>query len=281
MIKQIKKIKSKNIDFNNLENSHLSIQLRLDGFSFCVFNKDIQEITALSDFDFPETNPSPHKHLEYIETVFNKEELLQKKYHSFNATHTNNLSTLVPKPFLNKDNLADYLKFDIKVLENDFITADEINNTEITNIYIPFVNINNFLIDQFGPFEYKHSSTVLIETLLSKYKNIDKPSFFVNVLQNEFEIVVIDKNKLQFYNSYKFSAKEDFIYYILFTSEQLNLNPEEFELTFIGNIEKESEIYNITYQYIRNISFLEFPNKNISDNNTISKHSYFTLLNQF
>ena len=281
MIKQINKIKSKNIDFNNLENSHLSIQLRLDGFSFCIFNKDIQEITALSDFDFPESNPSPHKHLEYIEAVFEKEELLQKKYHSFNATHTNNLSTLVPKPFLNKENLADYLKFNIKVLENDFITTDEINNTEITNVYIPFVNINNFLIDQFGPFEYKHSSTVLIEALLSKYKNIDKPSFFVNVLQNEFEIVVINKNKLQFYNSYKFSTKEDFIYYILFTSEQLNLNPEEFELTFIGNIEKESEIYNITYQYIRNISFLEFPNKNISDNNTISKHSYFTLLNQF
>ena len=42
-----------------------------------------------------------------------------------------------------------YLKYSIKVLENDFVTFDELNNCDIVNVYIPFVNINNFLIDQF------------------------------------------------------------------------------------------------------------------------------------
>ena len=46
-----------------------------------------------------------------------------------------------------------------------------------------------------------------------------------------------------------------FIYYILFTAEQLNLNPETLNLVFIGDITEDDEIYNIAYKYIRNISF--------------------------
>ena len=52
------------------------------------------------------------------------------------------------------------------MLENDYITYDEIKNSEIVNVYIPFVNINNFLFDIYGSFIFKHSSTVLIERLI-------------------------------------------------------------------------------------------------------------------
>jgi hypothetical protein len=100
---------------------------------------------------------------------------------------------------------------------------------------------------------------------------------FVNVHTSTFDILVLKGEKLILANSFSFHTKEDFIYYILFTAEQLGLDTDTFQLSFLGNIEKASEIYKIAYQYIRNINFLESENlifKELSH----PKHSNFILL---
>lgn len=280
MIKEIKKITNKSIDFNNLEENHLSIQLSLDGFSFCIYNKPSNSIAVFARYEFTNTTPTPIEHLNLVKQLYSQEALLNLKYTSVNVTHFNNLITQVPLPFFNKNSLKDYLQNTIKVLDNDYIIYDEINNSDIVNVYIPFVNINNFLIDIYGSFIFKHSSTVLIETLLKQYKNINEDYCFVNVSNLNFELVVIKNNKLELFNCFNFKTKEDFIYYILFTAEQLNLNPEAFNLVLLGDIEKESELYTILYQYIRNIKFYE-PIKSNLLLEGISKHTNFTVLNQF
>jgi hypothetical protein len=57
--------------------------------------------------------------------------------------------------------------------ETDFFAHDEISNYQINSVYIPYVNMNNFFIDQFGTFDYKHANSILITTLLDASKNID------------------------------------------------------------------------------------------------------------
>jgi hypothetical protein len=281
MIKEIKKITNKNVDFKNPQENHLSIQLRLDGFSFCIYNKIHEEIGAFSTFEFEQHSITPYQHLELIETLFKQEDLLQIKYQSVSVSHFNNLVTQVPKPFFNENKLSDYLQYTVKVLENDFIAFDYLKNSEIVNVYIPFVNINNFLLDNYGTFVYKHSATILIESLLSIYKNTTNPICFINITNANFEVVVLQNNKLQLYNCFQFKTKEDFIYYILFTAEQLNLNPEEFKLILLGDIEKESELYNIAFQYVRNIEFFKPAIFSSLLDGELNKHTNFTLLNQF
>jgi len=255
MIKEIKKIRNSKIDYLNLLDNHLSIQLSLDGFSFCIYNKIQKEIGAFEVFEFSNNKNSPKKHLELVKKIYNSNELLSLKYHSVSVVHFNNLVTQIPKPFFDKNNLKSYLQYSIKLLENDFIAFDMLSNTDIVNVYVPFVNINNFLIDKYGTFTFKHSSTILIEKLIHRFKNFEKDIYIVNVTKNQFEIIVLNNHKLALYNYFNFTTKEDFIYYILFTAEQLNLNPEEFKLLLMGDIEKESELYEILYNYIRNISF--------------------------
>ena len=280
MIKEIKKLTNNDIDFLNLEDNYLSIQLSLDGFSFCVYNKIQDKIGIFGVYEFDNSSSSPFKQLDCIKELFAQEKVLQLNYKSVFVTHFNNLVTQVPRPLFNKNNLEQYLQYTVKMLENDFIAYDELANSEIINVYIPFVNVNNFLLDTYESFTYKHSSTVLIENLLNEYKNIEASFCFVNVTGKYFEIVVIQNKKLALYNFFSFTTKEDFIYYILFTAEQLNLNPEEFELILMGDIEKESELYDIVYQYIRNVKFYVPNNANLQLNE-IPSHSNFTLLNQF
>mgnify|MGYP000967435394 CR=1 FL=1 len=87
--------------------------------------------------------------------------------------------------------------------------------------------------------------------------------------KNKFEIIVVQNQKLLLFNSFDFVTKEDFIYYLLFTTEQLNLNPENFKVQLLGVISEDSELFEIAYKYVRNVSILDV--SNIENNNDLSK----------
>ena len=173
-------------------------------------------------------------------------------------------------------NLIDYIKFNSKILKTDFITYDQLKVADIMIVYVPLVNINNFIFDRFGSFEYKHSATILINRVLTLEKNTKNPKMYLNIEVNHFEIVVVENNLLKFYNRFEYLTKEDFIYYLLFTAEQLQLNPEEFPLVLMGAITEADELYQIAYKYIRDVSLLH-SNSMLHSKDSSSK--YFTLLN--
>jgi len=235
---------------NKLTNLKLSIQLSLSGFSFCILNKNTNTVTYLKHIDFDKKL----NHLQVLDKLkheFNTEDVLQSDFESLCVIHDNELSTLVPRPLFSHDNLADYLKFNSKILQSDFISYDHIPTNDSVNVYVPYMNVNNFIYDKFGAFTFKHISTILIEQILLIEKNSDILKVYINVSKTHFEIIVVDKAKLLFYNTFDYTTKEDFIYYILFTAEQLGLNPENFNLIFIGDIDTKDELYIIAYKYIR------------------------------
>jgi hypothetical protein len=135
-------------------------------------------------------------------------------------------------------------------------------------VYIPYVNINNFFIDQFGTFNYKHANSILVSKLLDASKNNDDKKMIVNFNPGHFEIVVLQNQKLLLFNSFDYQTPEDFLYYLLFTAEQLNMNPENFKLELLGTIAEEDGFYQLAYKYIRNITFFDV--SNLQKNNSFS-----------
>ena len=101
---------------------------------------------------------------------------------------------------------------------------------------------------------------------------------FVHASEAHFEIVVVQNQKLLLYNSFEYKTQEDFIYYILFTAEQLQLNPENFSLKLLGKIDENDTFYSICYKYIRNVSLLNIENQHNSFSQTENRH-HFILLN--
>jgi hypothetical protein len=132
------------------------------------------------------------------------------------------------------------------------------------------------LFQNFGEFEYQHHSTVLLEKLL-KLAGSDQKKMYINVSKRSFDIVVLENKKLIFSNIFSYETKEDFIYYILFTAEQIKLDTAVFNLYFLGEINIDSEIYKIAYKYIKNIFFLESKNSIFKDLE-IANHSNYILL---
>lgn len=283
MVKKKIQINKSSAEYNKPEENHLSIQISLDGFSFCAINKISKSVEILSHTPFSFSSNIPHKHLENVREVFENEPVLQNKFSSVSVTHVNGLASIVPKALFDENSLPQYLKYNLKIFKNDYITFDQIPNHELVNIYIPFVNINNYLFDKFGEFEFKHSSTVLLQSLLDVYRYSEKPHFFVYVRETHFDLVAIANNQLQLFNSFTCENKADFIYYILFTAEQLNFNPEYFELVLVGNVIKNDALYEMAYQYIRNVTLIE-SRSNLLLNDSFTddiQRQFYVLLHQF
>ncbi len=283
MVKKKIQINKSSAEFNKPEENHLSIQISLDGFSFCAINKVSKNVQTLGHTPFAVSSNIPHKHLENVKEAFENEPVLQKKFSSVSVTHVNNLASIVPKALFNENSLPQYLKYNLKIYRNDFIAFDQLLNHDLVNVYIPFINVNNFLFDKLGEFEYKHSGTVLLQSLLDIYRFSEKPHIFINVRENYFDLVAIANNQLQLYNCFSYENKADFIYYILFTAEQLNFNPEYFELVLTGNVIKNDTLYEIAYQYIRNVTLIE-SRSNLVLNESFTddiQRQFYILLHQY
>nr|WP_321235248.1 DUF3822 family protein [uncultured Psychroserpens sp.] len=261
----------------------LSIQIRLSGLSFCILNRTTQTIEWLKHIHL-DKKATPFELLNELKTVIdNHHSHFEQTFDMVTCIYQNELSCLVPKDLFNENNLADYLKFNAKILKTDFISFDELSANDSINVYVPLININNYVFDTFGSFEYKHSSTVLIDTLLQLGSKYSEEKMYINVNATTFEIVFIKDQQLIFYNTFEYQSKEDFIYYILFTIEQLKLNPETIKVVLSGTIEEENDCYTILYKYIRFVDFAH-PNHTYilnEEDASNSKHNDFILINSF
>ena len=81
-----------------------------------------------------------------------------------------------------------------------------------------------------------------------------QPICYVHVSKQQLDITIISHKRLQFYNCFQFHSKEDFIYHLLFTLEQLKLDTETIKLRLFGTIEEDDELYAIAYKYIQNVA---------------------------
>jgi hypothetical protein len=237
-------------------NKKLSIQVALSGISFCCFDTLNNTIISFNEVRFNDLLKDT-KIEDLFANAFQEYPALSDSYDDILIIHNNNLSTFVPTALFDDNYLGSYLQYNTKVFETDFFAFDEITSHQLNTVYIPYVNMNNFFIDKFGTFEYTHANTILVKTLLDASKNTTEIKMMVHFNSGHFEIIVVQNQKLLLFNSFEYVTPEDFIYYVLFTAEQLHMNPESFPLEMIGAIGVESEFYKIAYKYIRNVSLLD------------------------
>jgi len=263
---------------NSLENYHrLSIQVSLNGLSFCILDTIGNSVLDSGRVSFKKSL-TPYEVEKHLKDLLEKHHIPSKQFISVVVVHSNGIFSFVPEPLFDENELANYLKLNTKILVNDHIAFDALNNLEMVNVYVPFMNINNYIFELFGEFEYKHCGTVLVAAMLNQPVKGKGPLCYVHASENQMDIIVVEQKKLLFYNSFVFQTKEDFIYYILFTLEQLKLAPESIPIKLFGAIEEGDELFNICYTYIKDISI--FAPLNYANGLEVStdKNIEFTLL---
>ena len=101
-----------------------------------------------------------------LNTIINESEIDQSNIIDVKLIICNKLSSLVPNNLFEEKLSLEYLKFNSKLLENDFAAHDFIEEIDAVNVYLPYMNVNNYIIDNFGSFNFYHYSTLLIKKLI-------------------------------------------------------------------------------------------------------------------
>jgi len=226
------------IDEQEKKEHILSIQVRLDGFSFFVQNNLSKTIDTYKHIPY-QHKVDPNHLLNELQEIYAQEKLLSEPYSRIDVIYINPLFTLVPKALFKEEHLTDYLKFNTKLLKTDFVAYDELKDQDLINVYIPYTNVNNFFFDRYGSFTYHHGISVLIAHHLSTTQQLEQHQVIVNVQPTSFDLLVIRDNKD-----------------LLFTMEQLDLDPETTKLSLTGHIIEQSDLYQLIYTYIRNVELL-------------------------
>lgn len=264
------------VDSSN-EFKKLSIQISLNGLSFCIVDTLDNSILLSKAIHFKvELNPIQLQ--KELKQLLETNNISESTFSEVIVIHRNSLFGLVPKTLFSEENLKDYLKYNAQILANDHIAFDEIENYEIMNVYVPLVNINNYIYELFGEFTFKHSASVIIPSLLNNNKNKDAVCY-IYAAENQMDITVINNKKLQLFNSFEYSTTEDFMYYLLFTTEQLKLDNETIKLRLFGDIEEESELYKSCSEHIKNVSIYVPDESNYHFGDNTKDTIDFTVLN--
>jgi hypothetical protein len=246
--------KTNNIPSNT--NKRLSVQITLTGLSFLITHISSGEALYFSEKTF-DTSRTPEEILPELESAFSTHNELSQSFDEVKLIYASHAYTLVPTALFDENKLSDYLKFNCRILANDFIAFDHVENNDIKVVYVPWVNINNYLFDRFGTFQYFNSISILLKLLLDVEKYSPTSTAYIHLLNDRFDLMILANGKLELCNTYSFRTPEDLIYYILFSFEQLKLNPDTVVTKVFGNIDRDDPNYEIIYKYVRNVSFFE------------------------
>ncbi|WP_010521161.1 DUF3822 family protein [Aquimarina agarivorans] len=237
-------------NLNNTSSYSLSIQLSLNGFSFLITSNTSEVVSTFTkssgDFSFTE-----QQLLDQVSEAFTTKPELQANFSAIHVIYYNELFALVPKALFKENELKTYLNYSVKTLTTDYITYDELT-TGIINVFIPYINVNNFLLEKLGEFDFYHSSGILINHVLDKEKYSISEKVHIYVTTQQFDIICTKGTDLLLFNSFTYTANEDVMYYVLFCLEQLNLSSNQVEVELINTI--DNDLFELLFTYIRHIA---------------------------
>ena len=173
----------------------------------------------------------------------------------------NDKHTFVPAALYKESKKEKYLDF-LGLTDTDSIAlADYISNADVYNVYQ--ISKQEFEKLQESPEkkEFHHASSVLLEDLIKQnQERTDDIRIYLNIRNQNFEMMALKGCNLLFENSFRFKTKEDFLYFLLFSIEQLHIDAGSVPVYFLGMIEEDSKLVEITRRYVRDVRFLRKEN---------------------
>ena len=239
----------------------LSIQINLDGLSFCIFNPIENCVEAIYNFPINFSKKTKKDIEAEIYSILQSEEDLRQDFTNIKVLHNTPIFTFIPQPlFADRKSAIEYLKYstECSALDYTFVEIDRITAIDTINVYVPDLFINNLLIEYYGAFDFQHFATSLLRMLLRHYASHAYEIMYVYSEQNSFYFVVFRDKKLYYFNRFDFETDEDFLYYILFSIEQLNIDSEKVPLYITGDVFLNAQVYARIKKYIKFIFLVQY-----------------------
>ena len=259
---------------------HLSIQVGLDGFSFCILH--LLRNKYITFKHIPLIVGKPQFLAKKVESIFEEEEKLNAAYKSVSVNYSTIHATLFPNDF---SDVPDLLK--IVALTSDTNRIEDIRTERLPAFNYNLVyNVPRELLallkSKYAEFTFHHKTIPLLATFLAQ-RNEKKNSLLINFEKKYIRILAVKGSQLVLYNSFYFKNESDFLYYTLNVWHTLRFDAERDEILFGGFVADDSSFIRQIKKYVSNILFLK-PSEDFNYGGLFEKsqkHQFVSLLNTY
>lgn len=269
------------LDINSTESYHLSIQIGLGGLSFCILDGIQKKYVAIKNYPSQTQQGIP---MDWLESVLQYDPFLNRSYKSVTTCFVNERCTMVPDPLFKKENLEDYVQFNLHLETSETILYHRLNRAESWCLFPIPNDMFHRLQQQFPNIQILHHSIPLLDYVLRSQKNGDQQhTVHVNLHPAIFDLAATSTKSLEVYNCYPYKHVNDVMYFVLNVFEQLHISPTETQLILSGKVTRQSSLYENLRRYIKNIDFAK-RNRDYTYSYTFGKlpeHAYLNLLNLY
>lgn len=234
-------------------NTRVIILITASQLIYTVAAIDSRKIVVLQPYQFTRIT-SEEEWQESVNSVFEKDEWLKKEVAEKKTGIFTPCFTLVPGVFDNEKSGKELLKMNCTVDDGHLIFSDTLASGDIHFVYA----LSPAIVEKCnitGGASPRHALTGYINYLLANASAATKENLWVYVQSTSFQVVFIRDKSLRFCNSFNYQSPEDFMYHLLFVCKQLRLDPELVPLTLMGEVMRDSALFQLLAKYIRYVEF--------------------------
>lgn len=267
------------LDINQTQSYHLSIQLGLNGLSFCILDTVTRKYIALRHYPLTEEDDA---NTGKIKEIVEKDEILQKPFKSTAALIESFKSTLVPSALFRKSEIKRFFEFAHEHKEDEVLLTDQVHGPDAWCIYSVPSYYPEFLSEVFPEIRIFHHSTPFLEAIHSNAPGKKKEAGIHLLIHDQFFDLAVTRNqKLELCNTYAYRQVNDIVYFVLNVIRMLQLDQNKVPVNIQGKINPQSSLLMTLKRYVRHIS-LDKRNPAYTYSykfNDVEAHTYANLFN--
>lgn len=237
----------------NSLNYHLSFEFGFEGINAAVLDVESNKYIAVEIHEFAELFTWKALNSK-LQASITGSEILNNRFKSVGAALVSDVHTLIPKAVFEEGREQDYLGFTHNLTEPLITRTDEMLVANAVNIYAMDAATKDLITGFFPNASLLHYSTALIEPALRATKGNDAHRAYLNVRNNQFDLMVVKDGHLLFSNTFTYQTPEDVVYYTLYASEQIGIDPKKAAFVFIGKHGEFDKYNQILGKYVSRFS---------------------------
>jgi hypothetical protein len=272
-----KELFDETLDINSTSNYDISIQVSLNGFSFCLLDIHRNKFVMLREYKLSGRDDELSKQ---IEEIIYKDDFLGKPYHKYRLVYIFEKNTLVPAGLFDPAVKDDFFTLNYSLEDNYIVSNNRVPEPDSFLLFDVRQDLQDLLIKAFPEASLSHHAKPLLFSCFGNAVKQNNRYIHINIEDCYFNIVIINERKMEFLNTFRYRNSSDILYYLLFTFEKMGISKDE-TVHLTGLIEKGDELYNNMLRYVSKIEF-EKPIGNWSLSyifESIDIHRYSNLFN--
>lgn len=249
------------LDFNKSSQYRLSILIRKNGLSFITLDTVSRKVIAFKEIEVAAFDHYK-EYCYFVNKAFKTEAFLEHSFKSIAVIYQSFTALSIPVDLYASEHKRTYFALNTEVAVDEAILSNDIPQLEAKKLFTIPKALFEIIKDHFPESTIYHQTAPVIQSV---YKEQAFECVYLNIHPDFFDIQIFNTDEMLLDNAFKFETKEDLLYFIVYTFEQLGLDPKTQKTILFSELNQNDELIELLKDYFGGLKLAQF-----SDNYTYS-----------